>query len=64
MSLTKLDGPPTETAMASTRFAPTPVPAPAKPTWRGRLHQIAFLASIPLGLALVAVADEHAPSES
>lgn len=27
-----------------------------KPRWRGRLHQIAFIASIPQGLALVAVA--------
>ena len=42
------DGP-TGTTMADTLLAP----APPKPTWRGRLHQIAFIASIPLGLALV-----------
>lgn len=29
----------------------------AKPEWRGRLHQWAFVASIPLGLVLVALAD-------
>jgi hemolysin III len=32
------------------------VTAIAKPRWRGRLHQIAFIVSIPQGLALVAVA--------
>src|SRR5437660_11241508 len=29
---------------------------PSKPRWRGRLHQAAFLVSIPAGLALVAAA--------
>jgi hemolysin III len=33
------------------------LPPPVKPRFRGVLHQWAFLASIPLGLALVAVAD-------
>lgn len=33
---------------------------PTKPRYRGLLHQIAFLASIPLGFALVAVADTSA----
>ena len=33
---------------------------PTKPRFRGVLHQIAFLASIPLGFALVAVADTPA----
>lgn len=31
-----------------------------KPRWRGRLHQIAFIASIPQGLALVAAAADWA----
>jgi hemolysin III len=31
-------------------------PSPPKPRFRGRLHQVAFIASIPAGLALVAVA--------
>jgi hemolysin III len=38
---------------------PDPEPAtvePAKPAWRGRLHQFAFFAAIPAGIALVAVA--------
>ena len=30
--------------------------SPVKPLWRGRLHQIAFFASLPAGVALVAVA--------
>ncbi len=30
--------------------------SPPKPRWRGRLHQIAFFASLPAGVALVAVA--------
>jgi hemolysin III len=37
----------------------SPVPAadePAKPTWRGRVHQIAFFVAIPAGIVLVAVA--------
>ena len=39
----------------------TPPDAPAieeppKPRWRGRLHQIAFFCSVPMGVALVAVA--------
>jgi hemolysin III len=34
-----------------------PLTPPEKPKLRGWLHQVAFLASIPLGLALVAVAD-------
>ena len=38
----------------------TPLLPPAKPRLRGWFHQIAFLASIPLGLALVAVADTTA----
>lgn len=50
------DDEPTGTTMADTLLAP----APPKPTWRGRLHQIAFIASIPLGLALVAMADTTA----
>jgi hemolysin III len=29
---------------------------PPKPLWRGRLHQVAFFCSLPLGVALVAVA--------
>src|SRR4051812_30938611 len=33
------------------------LPPPVKPRFRGVLHQWAFLASIPLGLALVAVAE-------
>jgi hemolysin III len=32
------------------------VDVPAKPTWRGRLHQIAFFVSLPMGAALVAAA--------
>jgi hemolysin III len=32
----------------------------AKPRWRGRLHQIAFIVSIPQGLALVAAAADWA----
>jgi hemolysin III len=31
-------------------------PEPPKPLWRGRLHQIAFFCSLPLGVALVALA--------
>lgn len=31
-------------------------PAPPKPRWRGRMHQIAFFASLPAGVALFAVA--------
>lgn len=34
--------------------------AEAKPEWRGRLHQWAFVVSIPLGLVLVALADTTA----
>ena len=34
-----------------------PPPQPLKPRFRGVMHEIAFLVSIPLGLALVAVAD-------
>jgi hemolysin III len=30
--------------------------APAKPRWRGRIHQIAFFVSIPAGIVLVALA--------
>lgn len=37
-----------------TAIAPEPVVAP-KPTWRGRLHQVAFVVSIPAGLFLVAL---------
>src|SRR6266542_4157091 len=33
-----------------------PVKAPAKPRLRGRLHQFAFVVSIPAGLALVMAA--------
>jgi hemolysin III len=32
-------------------------PPPARPRWRGRIHQVAFFVSIPAGLALVALAD-------
>jgi hemolysin III len=35
---------------------PVHLPGSPKPRWRGRLHQLAFFASIPAGLALVAVA--------
>lgn len=39
-------------------YEPTGSLAPdaPKPRWRGRLHQMAFIASIPLGLVLVALA--------
>jgi hemolysin III len=47
--------------MATERTDGNPVlnvlPPPFKPRYRGVLHQWAFLASIPLGLALVAVAE-------
>lgn len=33
------------------------VVSPPKPRWRGRIHQVAFFASIPAGIALIAVAD-------
>jgi hemolysin III len=36
------------------------IAVPAKPRWRGRLHQIAFIVSIPQGLALVAAAADLA----
>jgi hemolysin III len=32
-------------------------PAPEKPRFRGRLHQVAFIVSIPMGLTLVALSD-------
>jgi hemolysin III len=38
------------------REPPTDAVEPAKPTWRGRLHQAAFFVAIPAGMALVAVA--------
>ncbi len=31
---------------------------PAKPRWRGRIHQVAFFVSIPAGIALVVLAEE------
>jgi len=31
---------------------------PAKPRWRGRIHQVAFFVSIPAGIALIALADD------
>jgi len=36
--------------------SPAPPTAPPKPRFRGKIHQAAFLASIPAGLVLVAVA--------
>jgi len=30
---------------------------PAKPRWRGRIHQVAFFVSVPAGVALVAIAE-------
>jgi len=33
------------------------VASPVKPRWRGRIHQVAFFASIPAGIALVMVAE-------
>jgi hemolysin III len=33
-----------------------PIVEPPKPSWRGRLHQIAFFAAIPAGIALIALA--------
>ncbi len=35
---------------------PTPYLAMARPVWRGRMHSWAFFASIPAGIALIAVA--------
>ncbi len=34
--------------------------APAKPRWRGRIHQVAFFVSIPAGIVLVALAEDRA----
>lgn len=42
---------------AGTPMPPTETP---KPRWRGRLHQIAFIVSIPAGLTLVALAERPA----
>jgi len=50
----------TETGTDGKAMVLTPLLPPAKPRLRGWFHQIAFLASIPLGLALVAVADTTA----
>jgi hemolysin III len=35
-------------------------PAPSKPRWRGRFHQVAFFVSVPAGLVLVALAEDWA----
>ena len=43
-------------AASALATSPATTMAPPVPRWRGRLHQAAFIASIPLGLLLVALA--------
>jgi hemolysin III len=35
-------------------------PAPVKPRWRGRIHQVAFFVSVPAGIVLVTLAETWA----
>src|SRR5438128_3041499 len=39
--------------MPTEELLPPSAPAEPKPSWRGRIHLVAFLVSLPAGLALV-----------